>query len=451
MSCRVEANADWSLFCPNEAPGLSDAWGQDFEELYLAYEAAGKARATIKAHNLWFAILTAQQETGTPYMMYKDSCNAKSNQQNLGTIKCSNLCSEIVEYSSPTETACCNLASIALPRFVTSLQGGRMMGSRSAGKRVFDFSRLADVVMAATVNLDRVIDINHYPVETAQRSNMRHRPVGLGVQGLADVFVLLGMPYASPDAAQLNKETFETIYFAALRASCDLAKAYGPYETYQGSPASKGLLQHDLWGVSAPTDRWDWETLRADIAQHGLRNSLLVAPMPTASTSQILGNTESFEPLTANIYVRRTLSGEFPVVNKHLVHDLMALGLWTPELRNQLIAANGSIQGIQCIPSDLKAIYKTVWEIKQRAIIDMAADRGAFIDQSQSMNIHMDSATVAKLSSLHFYAWKKGLKSSQYYLRTRAAADAIKFTVDQQMLKKEQACTLGGDCLSCGS
>lgn len=474
---RVQAGSHWSLFCPHEAPGLADVWGPAFEELYTSYEAQGKARRRIKAQELWFAILAAQQETGTPYMLYKDACNSKSNQQHLGTIRCANLCTEIVEYTSPGEVAVCTLASLALPRFVrrkgAPLSASRrsLVGSSSSGgggaaeqqDRYFDFKRLAEVTAVAVANLDKIIDINYYPVPEAKWGHQRHRPLGLGVQGLADVFVLLGMPYDSAAAAELNRHIFETIYFAALRASCQLAKEKGTYESYEGSPASQGKLQHDLWAEAPPPpppckSLWDWDGLRADIAKHGLRNSLLVAPMPTASTSQILGNTESFEPMTANIFVRRTLAGEYVVVNRHLVADLLSRGLWTPQLRNELIAANGSIQGIAQIPGELKSVYKTVWEIKQKAVIDMAAARGPFIDQSQSLNIHMADATVAKLSSLHFYAWQQGLKTSQYYLRTRPAADAIKFTVDTQLLAAAQqpqpqpaACDGGGCCLSCGS
>jgi ribonucleoside-diphosphate reductase subunit M1 len=392
---RVEANEDWSLFCPNEAPGLADTWGEKFEELYTKYEAEGRARRSVRAQQLWFAILEAQIETGNPYMLYKDACNRKSNQQNLGTIRCSNLCTEIVEYTSPDETAVCNLASIALPRFVrergapegpgSGSAAKKLIGSLDASSRFFDFERLAEVVHQATVNLNRIIDINYYPCESARRSNMRHRPIGLGVQGLADTFLLLGLPFDSPEAAQLNREIFEAMYFAALRASNGLAKEQGAYETYAGSPVSQGLLQQDMWGVDAAKtaggDRWDWQGLRADIARHGVRNSLLVAPMPTASTSQILGNNECFEPYTSNIYVRRVLSGEFTVVNSHLLADLTRLGLWSPDLKNELVAANGSVQGLD-IPEKLKALYKTVWEIKQRVIVDMAADRGAYIDQS---------------------------------------------------------------------
>jgi ribonucleoside-diphosphate reductase alpha subunit len=421
---RVEANAEWSLMCPNECPGLVESWGEDFEKLYLGYEAEGKARKTIKAQDLWFAILDAQIETGTPYLLYKDAANRKSNQQNLGTIRCSNLCTEIVEFTSPEEVAVCNLASIALPRFV--IDGA------------FNHQKLYEITYTVTVNLNRVIDNNHYPIPEARTSNMRHRPVGLGVQGLADAFIHLKLPFDSDGARALNRDIFETIYFAALSASCDLAAKEGHYESYPGSPMSKGILQQDMWGVKA-SPRWDWDALRAKIKQHGVRNSLLVAPMPTASTAQILGNNECFEPYTSNLYSRRVLSGEFAVVNKHLLNDLMARGLWTAEIRNQIIAHNGSVQNIPEIPSDLKDLYRTCWEIKQRALIDMAADRGAFIDQSQSFNVFVTDPNYGKLSSMHFYGWKKGLKTGMYYLRTKAAADAIKFTVDQESLRRKSA------------
>ncbi|KAL3916865.1 MAG: hypothetical protein SGPRY_006639 [Prymnesium sp.] len=393
---RVEQNAEWSLFCPNECPGLVDSWGVQFEELYDKYEAMGRAKRTVKAQELWFAILDAQIETGTPYLLYKDAANSKSNQQNLGTIRCSNLCTEIIEYTAPDEVAVCNLASLALPRFVIN--------------GAFDHNKLRDITYIVTKNLNRVIDNNYYPVEEARNSNMRHRPVGLGVQGLADVFILLKMPFDSDAARTLNREIFETIYFAALSASCDLSAIEGSYPSYEGSPVSKGVLQFDMWGVQ-PSDRWDWRSLRAKIAQHGVRNSLLVAPMPTASTAQILGNNECFEPYTSNLYSRRVLSGEFTVVNQHLLRDLMSRGLWTPEIRNQIIAHNGSVQNIPEIPADLKLLYRTSWELKQRSLIDMAADRGAFIDQSQSFNVFVQDPNYGKLSSMHFYGWKKGLKT----------------------------------------
>jgi len=414
---RVEEDGQWSLFCPNEAPGLSECWGAEFEALYTGYEAAGKARKTIKAQELWFAIIESQIETGTPYMLYKDAANSKSNQQNLGTIKSSNLCTEIMEYTSPDEVAVCNLASLALPRFVIN--------------GTFDQDKLFEVTYQVAKNLNKIIDNNYYPIIEAERSNFRHRPIGLGIQGLADVFILLRLPFESDLAKMLNKNIFETIYFAALTASKDLAKEEGAYETFKGSPLSKGILQFDMWGVQ-PSERWDWEGLRKEVMEHGVRNSLLVAPMPTASTSQILGNNECFEPYTSNIYTRRVLSGEFVVVNKHLLKDLVQLGLWTNDMKNRIIAANGSVQNIQGIPQDIKDLYKTVWEIKQRNLIDMAADRGAYICQSQSLNLFVDSPTPSKLTSMHFYAWKKGLKTGMYYLRTQAATQAVQFTIEKQ-------------------
>jgi ribonucleoside-diphosphate reductase alpha chain len=414
---RVEENGNWSLFCPNEAPGLSDSYGEVFEKLYEEYEAKGKARKTVKAQDLWFAILDAQIETGNPYLLYKDAANRKSNQQNLGTIKSSNLCTEIIQYTSPDEVAVCNLASIALPRFVINGQ--------------FDQQKLYEVTYEITKNLNKIIDNNYYPIEEARNSNLKHRPIGLGVQGLADVFILLRLPFESDLAKLLNKNIFETIYFAAMSASKDLAKAHGAYDTFKGSPLSKGLFQFDLWGVQ-PSNRWDWDTLRAEVIEHGVRNSLLVAPMPTASTSQILGNNECFEPYTSNIYTRRVLSGEFIIVNKHLLKDLIQLGLWNNNMKNQIIAANGSIQNIPEIPAKIKELYKTVWEIKQRNLIDMAADRGAYICQSQSLNLFVDTPTNGKLTSMHFYAWKKGLKTGMYYLRTQAASQAVQFTVEKQ-------------------
>ncbi|BDQ12086.1 MULTISPECIES: ribonucleoside-diphosphate reductase subunit alpha [Sediminibacterium] len=414
---RVEANGDWSLFCPNEAPGLSECWGKEFETLYVKYEAEGKARKTVKAQDLWFAILQSQIETGTPYMLYKDAANSKSNQQNLGTIKSSNLCTEIMEYTSPDEVAVCNLASLALPRFVID------------GK--FDQQKLYEVTYQVTKNLNKIIDNNYYPIEEARTSNMKHRPIGLGVQGLADVFILLRLPFESELAKLLNKNIFETIYFAAMTASKDLAKEQGAYETFVDSPVSKGIFQFDMWGVT-PTDCWDWALLKEEVKQYGVRNSLLLAPMPTASTSQIFGNNECFEPYTSNIYTRRVLSGEFIIVNKHLLKDLVNLGLWNNSMKNKIIAANGSIQNIAEIPTDIKELYKTVWEIKQRNIIDMAADRGAYICQSQSLNLFVDNPNTSKLTSMHFYAWKKGLKTGMYYLRTQAATQAVQFTVEKQ-------------------
>jgi len=418
---RVEAEGDWSLMCPNESPGLSDCHSEAFEALYTKYESEGRFRKQIKARELWAAIIEAQIETGNPYMLFKDAANSKSNQQNLGTIKSSNLCTEIIEYTSADEVAVCNLASIALPRFVDEKAN------------TFDHNKLFEITYQATLNLNKIIDRNYYPVPEAKNSNMRHRPIGLGVQGLADAFILMRYPFESEEAKKLNSEIFETIYFAALTASKDLAKVDGAYETYPGSPASKGIFQHDMWNVK-PSPRWEWDVLREEVMKYGIRNSLLLAPMPTASTSQILGNNECFEPYTSNIYTRRVLSGEFVVVNKHLLRDLVKLGIWNENLKNKIIAANGSVQGIPEIPQNIKELYKTVWEIKQRTIIDMAADRGAFIDQSQSLNLFIQDANFAKMSSAHFYSWKKGLKTGMYYLRTKAAADAIKFTVDQSAL-----------------
>lgn len=415
---RVEANEDWSLFCPNEAPGLQDAWGDDFKALYTRYEAEGRARKVVPAQKLWFAIIDAQIETGTPYMLYKDSANRKSNQQNLGTIKSSNLCTEIIEYTSPDEVAVCNLASVALPRFV---QEGK-----------FDFKKLYEVVYQMTRNLNRIIDYNYYPVDEARNSNFRHRPIGLGIQGLADTYILLRHPFESDMARMLNQNIFETIYFAAMTASKDLAIEEGPYQTFAGSPLSQGKFQFDLWGVTPSSGMWDWETLRKEVMQHGVRNSLLVAPMPTASTSQILGNNECFEPYTSNIYTRRVLSGEYIIVNKHLLRDLVELGLWTPQMKDDIIRNNGSIQNIPGIPADIKELYKTVWEIKQRSLIDQAADRAPFICQSQSLNLFVESPDYRKLTSMHFYAWKKGLKTGIYYLRTQAAAQAVQITVKKQ-------------------
>jgi len=451
---RVEKNGDWSLFCPNEAPGLAEVHGEAFEKLYLKYESEGKARKKIKAQELWFAILESQTETGTPYMLYKDHANKKSNQKNLGTIKSSNLCTEIMEYTAKDEVAVCNLASIALPMFVKD------------GK--FDHQKLYEVTKVATKNLNKVIDLNYYPIKEARNSNMRHRPIGLGVQGLADTFMKLRYAFDSENAKQLNKEIFETIYFAAMTASMEVAKVEGPYETIEGSPVSKGIFQFDMWGVEPDSERWDWTELKKEVKKYGVRNSLLVAPMPTASTSQILGNNECFEPYTSNIYTRRVLSGEFVVVNKHLLKDLVKIGLWNEAMKNKLIAANGSVQNIDEIPQNIKEIYKTVWEIKQRELIDMAADRGAYIDQSQSFNVHMQNPNFGKLTSMHFYAWKKGLKTGMYYLRSKSAADAIKFTVKQQadvalrpgvtsamqeQNMKDMSCSLDNPdaCEACGS
>jgi ribonucleoside-diphosphate reductase alpha chain len=425
---RVKENGEWTLMCPHECPGLADTHSAEFEALYTKYEQAGKGRKTIKAQDLWFKILESQIETGTPYMLYKDAANAKSNQQNLGTIKSSNLCTEIIEYTAPDEVAVCNLASLALPKYVTE-----------EGK--FDHNKLFEVTYQATVNLNRIIDGNYYPVEEARNSNMRHRPIGLGVQGLADAFILMGLPFESEEARALNREVFETIYYASMTASKDLAIEEGPYETFKGSPVSKGVFQFDMWGVT-PTSRWEWDVLKEEVKKHGVRNSLLLAPMPTASTAQILGNNECFEPYTSNIYTRRVLSGEFIIVNKHLLKDLVKEGLWNAEMRQKIMASNGSIQGISEIPQRLKDLYKTAWEISQKAIIDQAADRGAYICQSQSLNIFMENANFGKLTSMHFYGWERGLKTGMYYLRTKAATDAIKFTVDKAIVEQPSAQTI---------
>ena len=437
---RVEADQMWSLFDPNEAQGLYEVYGEKFNELYTTYENEGKFRKQIKERELWTAILEAQIETGTPYMCYKDAVNEKSNQKNIGTIRSSNLCTEIMEYTNADEVAVCNLASLALPRYVSS-EG-------------FDFQKLYEVTKIVTRNLNKIIDGNYYPIPETKTSNDRHRPIGLGVQGLADVFLLLRLPFESPEARRLNKDIFETIYFASMEASMDLAKEQGAYSSFAGSPLSEGKFQFDLWQV-VPSDRWDWEKLRQEVMTHGVRNSLLLAPMPTASTSQILGNNECFEPYTSNIYNRRVLSGEFVVVNKFLLKDLIELGLWNPTMKNKLIAENGSVQNIPEIPTELKELYKTVWEIKQKTIIDMAAERGAFICQSQSLNLFMAEPNLAKLTSMHFHAWKSGLKTGMYYLRTKAAVDAIKFTVDTQLLlgQSQVACSLDNpeECLACGS
>lgn len=421
---RVEADANWTLMCPNECPGMYDVHSEEFEKMYLAYEEAGKGRKTIKARELWEKILESQIETGTPYMLYKDAANRKSNQKNLGTIRSSNLCTEILEYTSEDEIAVCNLASISLPMFVED------------GK--FNHQYLYDVTKRITRNLNKVIDRNYYPVKEAENSNMRHRPVGLGVQGLADAFILMRLPFTSDEAKQLNQEIFETIYFAAVTASMEMAKEEGPYSTFEGSPISQGEFQYNLWGLndSDLSGRWDWASLRKEVMEHGVRNSLLLAPMPTASTSQILGNNEAFEPYTSNIYTRRVLSGEFIVVNKHLLHDLVSLGLWNEDLKQEIMRNNGSIQNIDIIPQDIKDLYKTVWEMSMKDIIDMSRQRGYFIDQSQSLNLFMEGATMAKLTSMHFYAWKSGLKTGMYYLRTKAAVDAIKFTLNND--KKAQ-------------
>ena len=445
---RVKESKNWSLFCPNEAPGLSDCYGEEFEKLYTKYENENKARKTLPARELWFKILESQIETGTPYMLYKDSANHKSNQKNLGTIKSSNLCTEIIQYTSKDEVAVCNLASIALPKF--------------CNKNQFDYKRLFEVTQTITENLNKIIDLNFYPIKESENSNFRHRPIGIGVQGLADAFILLRMPFESEKAKTLNKNIFETIYFASLKKSMELAKKYGPYSSFKGSPASKGILQFDMWGIKPSSSMWDWEELKADIKKHGIRNSLLIAPMPTASTSQMLANNECIEPYTTNIYTRRVLSGEFTIVNKHLMNDLIDLGLWNSRLKDKIILNNGSIQNIEEIPDKIKPLYKTVWEISQKTLIDMAMDRGAFIDQSQSLNLFLQKPDFGKMSSMHFYAWERGLKTGMYYLRTQAAAQAIQFSVDKSELDntdnnevnmESMICSIENneECISCGS
>lgn len=483
---RVETNGIWSLMCPNECKGLFDVYGKEFEQLYCSYEQQNKYKRQVKARDLWSSILQSQIETGTPYMCYKDAINRKSNQKNLGTIKSSNLCTEIVEYTDVDEVAVCNLASIALPMYVidvpvnesvynkmnrSSTGNGNGSGLRDCGfehsksnetKKVFDFNKLMEITKVVTKNLNKIIDGNFYPVKEAYTSNMRHRPIGIGVQGLADVFLKLRIAFDSPEARKLNAEIFECIYFAACETSMELAMKDGPYKTYEGSPASQGLLQFDLWfqekkemsensitkspkceskdesANSVLCGRFDWKSLKEKIAEHGMRNSLLIAPMPTASTSQILGNNECFEPYTSNVYIRRTLAGEFICINNHLLRDLIALGIWTPLLKNKLIANNGSVQSLKEIPKELKVLYKTVWELSQKTLIDMAVDRGQFVDQSQSFNIHMTGANYGKLTSMHFYGWKKGLKTGMYYLRTKAAVDAIQFTVDKAAIEADE-------------
>jgi ribonucleoside-diphosphate reductase alpha chain len=454
---RVRDNKEWSLFCPNECPGLYDAYGGEFEALYHKYESEGKARKTIQAQDLWFSILESQIETGTPYILYKDAANKKSNQKNLGTIRSSNLCTEILEYTSADEVAVCNLASISLPMFVND-------------KGEYDFERLHEITRVITRNLNKIIDINYYPIKEAENSNFRHRPIGIGVQGLADAFIKMRMPFDSPEAKQLNKDIFETIYHAALTESNILAERDGSYKTFKGSPASKGILQFDMWDVT-PSDRYDWTEIKTSIKEKGLRNSLLLAPMPTASTSQILGNNECFEPYTANIYTRRTLSGEYIIINKHLLEDLIGLGLWDDDMKERLMAANGSVQEFPEVPQHIKDLYKTVWEISQKVIIDQAADRGAYICQSQSLNLFVENPNFGKLSSMHFYGWQKGLKTGMYYLRSKAAVDPIKFTLKDEhqriqaktsvieiednsqaeAIPEGQVCTMEDGCLMCGS
>ena len=445
---RVESNEDWSLFSPDEAKDLHETYGEEFEKLYEKFEKEGKARKTVKAQDLWFEILESQIETGNPYILYKDAANKKSNQKNLGTIKSSNLCTEIIEYTSPDEVAVCNLASIALNKFVKD-------------DLTYDHQKLYEITKVITRNLNKVIDVNYYPVKEAENSNLRHRPIGIGVQGLADTFILMRQSLDSPEAKKLNSEIFETIYFAAMESSMEIAQKEGPYKTYEGSPVSKGIFQFDMWGITPDSKRWDWTKLKREVKKHGVRNSLLLAPMPTASTSQILGNNECFEPYTSNIYTRRVLSGEFIVVNKHLLKDLIKLNLWNDSMKDRLMEANGSVQGINEIPDDIKQLYRTVWEISQKSIIDMAADRGAYICQSQSMNIHMQDANFGKLTSMHFHTWKRGLKTGLYYLRTKAAADAIKFTIvkDEKSMDNEEQkqaaiqCSIDNqdDCEMCGS
>lgn len=433
---RVEEDGIWSLMCPHESPQLQDVYGEEFEKLYIKYETEKRYRRQVRAQQVWSAIIESQTETGTPYMLYKDACNRKSNQKNIGTIKCSNLCTEIVEYTSVDEVAVCNLASIALNRFVKQGQ--------------FDFEKLREVTRVVTRNLNKIIDINYYPIPEAKRSNMRHRPIGIGVQGLADAFILLRLPFDCDEAREINKKIFETIYYGALEESCELSQKFGPYETYHGSPASQEILQYDMWNVT-PTNTWDWASLKERIKTFGLRNSLLVAPMPTASTAQILGNNEAIEPYTSNVYTRRVLSGEFQIVNHHLLKDLTHLGLWNDNLKNQLIANNGSVQKLD-IPKELKMLYRTVWEIPQKSILEMSADRGAFVDQSQSLNIHIAHPTYGKLTSMHFFGWKLGLKTGMYYLRTKPAANAIQFTVDKSLLNSAMTddCVKEG-CITCSS
>jgi len=424
---RVEEGGKWSLFCPDTAKGLSDCYGKEFDELYTKYEEEGLAHSTVPAAEVWKAILKSQTETGTPYMLYKDACNSKSNQKNLGVIKSSNLCTEIIEHTNKDETAVCNLGSIALPKYVNK------------ETKSFDYEKLHEVTKTVTKNLNRVIDRNFYPVETARRSNMRHRPIGLGVQGLADVFILCGLPFDCEESRLMNAHIFETMYHASLEASSELAEIDGSYESFEGSPASQGILQPDMWeGETKFSGRYDWDAMRERVKTKGLRNSLLMAPMPTASTAQILGNNECFEPYTTNIYLRRTLAGEFVVVNKHLVDDLKEVGLWSKEMKDLMVKAGGSIQNIVDIPDDIKKLYRTVWEISQKCIIDMAADRGRFIDQSQSMNLFMESPTMSKLSSMHMYAWKSGLKTGMYYLRSKAKARPIQFSLEP-------------DCVACSA
>ena len=431
---RVKANGEWTLMCPDECPGLSDVYGEDFEKLYTFYEKSGRGRQTVKARDLWFRVLDAQMETGTPYLLYKDAVNKKCNQKNLGTIKSSNLCCEITEYSDEDETAVCNLASIALPAFVKDATDG-------SDKKVFDYEQLHSVTRTVTYNLNRIIDVNFYPTDKTRRSNQRHRPIGIGVQGLADVFMMLNTNFTSDEARLINKRIFETMYHAALTESCNIAKTEGTYETFEGSPACQGILQFDMWDVnpSETEQRYDWNELREDIQMHGLRNSLLIAPMPTASTSQILGYNECIEPITSNIYNRRTIAGEFILTNKYLMNDLIKLDLWNEKMKNMIIANNGSVQHIDIIPVEIKEKYKTVWELPMRSIIDMAADRGAFICQSQSLNLWLEDPNYNNLTSMHFHSWSKGLKTGMYYLRRRARHQAQQFTIEPE--KKQTTAT----------
>ena len=436
---RTKNNEDWSLFCPNECPGLSDVYGKEFEILYKKYESEGRQRETIKAQDLWKEIITSQIETGTPYMLYKDASNKKSNQKNLGTIKSSNLCTEILEYTSKDEVAVCNLASISLPKFVID------------GK--FNHQKLYKITKTITKNLNKIININYYPIKEARTSNMRHRPIGIGVQGLADMFLLLKLAYTSPEAKVLNKEIFETIYYASMEASMELAQKEGTYSTYEGSPVSKGIFQFDMWGVTPDSNRWNWDKLKKSVKKYGIKNSLLLAPMPTASTSQILGNNECFDPYNSNLYQRRVKAGEFIVINKHLVNELVPLGLWNEIILNQIKINHGSIQKIMIIPEDIRERYKTVWEISQKEMINMAADRGAYICQSQSMSLYLQDTNYSKMTSMHFYGWSKGLKTGMYYLRSKPAVDAIQFTVEKQDNKKQEECSIDNadDCIMCGS
>jgi ribonucleoside-diphosphate reductase alpha chain len=425
---RVKTGGTWTIMCPDECPGLSDVCGDEFKKLYESYETAGKGRKTMKARDLWFQILDAQMETGTPYIVYKDAANRKSNQQNVGTIKSSNLCSEIIEYSDDKESAVCNLASIALPSFITS----------ESGTPIFDYEKLHEITSIITYNLNKIIDVNFYPTDKTERSNKRHRPIGIGVQGLADVFMTMGLSFTSPEAKKMNRDIFETIYHAAMEESCNIAIRDGPYETFAGSPASKGIFQFDMWNVEPGTERYDWDELKTRVQKHGIRNSLLLAPMPTASTSQILGFNECIEPITSNIYSRRTIAGEFIIANKYLMNDLIRLNLWNEKIKNNIIANNGSVQQMDIIPQEIREKYKTVWELPMRSLIDMAADRGAFICQSQSLNLWMEDPNYNSLTSMHFYGWSKGLKTGIYYLRRRGRHQAQQFTIEPEKKQEKE-------------